>query len=454
MNNPKLGDSISLRDSPGPGPAPIGIRGVASVVPDNYPDRDLAWGESYYLSSLLVRFENSLNPLDVNEFFQRSAQVILKRDDNSQRFSKEATWTYRTLYEPGFGGAAVNCSNAGIDGMILTPFSEFLSLYRQRPELFASAGVSTVELESTRSKLQTAIQEVIDYHQRKSWNSTVGTYQTHIDCAEVDSRNRRGRDFTRLPFNLIAAMGRVHFRLYLESGDPVELKRATSIANDLKSWFKYGPLGELYWPYFYADSDPEDRSHGVIVADFIKLLAEHGVVFNWETVSALDKTIRFQILGSSNVVMDYIGERKDVSSGCSDPANQVDYFKCRDLAQWLPFIAYKNWTDLAKSYIHIDSGSYGLLAEALQKKFTRTKTENQTCSHEGECSTSSCLGKGTCGEKIKFGGTCRKDSDCYSGQCFAGVVCGNPLGAGSTCTRHHECVSGLCLKNGMSAICQ
>lgn len=393
---------------------------------------DLAWGESYKLSAMLMQFERSRSVDTLNDFFTRVDAVFASRDDRSRRFTGAATWSTPAIYSP-----LLVCSNVGLDGMILNPISRFLVLAKERPEIFP------YDVTSRRQAYVKAIKETLAYHQLKSWNASLGTYREHADCEEVDSLGRRILNFDRLPFNLIAAMGRVQMNLYLATGDSQPLKAATSIAKDLRLWFIHGYGGAIYWPYLYADTLPDDSSHGAIVADFIKLLADHGVVFNQTTVDGLDATVRYQILGGSSVVMTYIGARRDSYKSCFGNT----YYDCRDLALWLPVIPYNNWTVYAKSFIHPDSGSFGLLAKEMAAKYTRTKGYGASCSDDAECFTGSCYAGRICGYKLGYGSTCVKDSDCASGSCYGGRTCGMPLGSGSSCTRHHECVSGECMPN-------
>ena len=422
-----------------------------SGVPANNYKTDLSWGESYYQTHLLMEFERTRDSELLRTFLRRADCVLATRDDNSNRDTRSPTWTAYDIYDE-----SRKISNVGLDGLILFPFGRFLMIYKTEPHLFVDGVASNLNLDNYKIKFENAISAVSGYHQTYSWNRSLGTYKAHSLFFEQDSRGRTLKNFERLPYNLVAAMGSAHFMLYLSNEDPAQLRIAKFIASDILNALEYDSLGAVSWLYFYADKEiPEDLSHGAIVANFIKLLADSGVIFDASHIQALDKAIRYFTLGSSDVIYHYIGKNREVyyrKYECQQNSTKNASDICRSLARWLPVIPYSNWTDLAKEFIpstNLGNGGFDYLVRSYVSTFTRELDYgNSTCSREGQCTSGSCFGLPQtgqmCGFKLGNYSNCKKDSDCFSGQCFGGQVCGSPLGNGSICTRHHECASGNC----------
>lgn len=69
------------------------VRGLTTG--ENYPSAGIAWGDSYHLSGLLMKYEREQDPAVMLEFFARVNSIIAKRDDKANRYSRAATWSYR-----------------------------------------------------------------------------------------------------------------------------------------------------------------------------------------------------------------------------------------------------------------------------------------------------------------------------------------------------------------------
>jgi hypothetical protein len=338
----------------------------------NYPAASLAWDESYYLSSLLLRFEREKNISALDEFFYRVSLLKNTREDKVRLRGSRPIWTSRGSEEAKYQLPPADCVIVGMDAMTLNPLSEFISLYHNKKNLFDGLAYPTYQLDEIKSDYISFIRETMNFHIAGSWNSALGTYKYHSSSRCVDSQGRADQGMNRLPFNLIAAAGRIHFRLFEATQTADDLARVVAIAQDLKASFRYGSLGQVSWPYHTIDpieSIPEDLSHGAIVAEFIKLMADRNMVFSSDDLDALDKTVRYHIMSSSNVIYHYIGFRKNVFYGCLDPAKPGDYIACRSLAQWFPLMKNPDWIVAAKRYVHPDNSDYSSLVRELLQKY-------------------------------------------------------------------------------------
>jgi hypothetical protein len=305
--------------------------------------------------------------------------------------SPQATWPVNDTS----GGSGVICSIAGTDGMILQPLGEFLRMYVN--------GLLTnyPNAKSIGDEFAREMRKTLEYHQTLSWNSVLKTYRWPSNCTQL-SGTHLVNSFPRLPYNLIATIARAHWSLFVFDNDPWQLQIAAQIATDLKSNFITSPSGGLYWRYWVFSPDPfpagisdqpEDLSHGIIVSDFIQMMAESGVVFKYDDLAKLNIQVKAHIITSTRI-RGYIGDREDIEYYCTSlslpSVNTTDYYDCRPLAFWLRHTwnletdSNTTWRDRIDATFHSDSGNYGILATVVKTLTTRLTLNGSACTRDSQ----------------------------------------------------------------------
>ncbi len=453
-------------------------------IPSDNSNRGFVWSEAYLQSSLLMDFEaqNHNNSLVKEErkrkllekFIDRVTFVLSKRDDKNPLTSKnEPVWS-STVSPKNINNAANNpsypggsnsspsmiCSDAGQDGLILTPFAEFLYMYAQKKYLFSAQLKQELDLDTFKTELELRISETLAYHQENSWEpqaivngEQLFSYTMDRNCDKLDSAGEVLRQHKRLPFNLVAPMAGVHYMLYKSNGEQIHLEKAKLVAKDLKYIIDrtlqitgenvVSPT-EVYWAYQATHNDiplltqevnltQDDQPHAFLVARFIKLLADDQVVFGKGYVDGISRTLRHYTLTSSDHIYVHFGPRKDPvytkaqvrgetpiscdSNGCAY-ASEFG----RSLALYFPFLPSKGWIDYAKPFVPSFSSGFDKLAQSHLRNFTRTQPRGAQCTVDGQCVSDVCYQGAICDLPATNTTTCNRDKECGSGNCAYNVV--------------------------------
>lgn len=294
----------------------------------NNENATLAWGESYIMMSYIAMYRATGDPLYLDRLADHADHVHASRDDIAgvTEFNGKSSACWRcTKYQPNNEPYCYVVHS----GMLTYPMADFSAVVYETPGLWELPTYDGATYKEKADLFVARVQEVVAYHEFQ-WHIGPGAGQGHYVFDPAASfLTYAGAE---MPLNQQNAMGRTLVALYLATGEPGYLQKATGLANRFAAALTLQGNGAYAWNYWgdgYS-SPGEDISHAAINVDFARVCGENDIVFSQTDLQRFGNTFFNNVYKDSNTLADNVGGTGSVNGGSYKP-------QC---GRWVPFAPY------------------------------------------------------------------------------------------------------------------
>jgi hypothetical protein len=254
---------------------------------------EIAWGESYLLSSLVEMVSATSDNTYAGLAVKLSDWISKSRDDRHNRTDEIRGKVMPAWSSTNYSGGK-RFAWAVHTGMIVAPIAKFGAVVRKNPYLESRWG-------DDAARLLKIAREAAAAHDDE-YRDGPGPDEGYIWCPYLKKH---------LPLNMQNALARAWLAIDDATGVPKYRERTARLARFLKNRMRKAEDGAYvwaYWPPLEGTTDKfEDISHASINVDFMVLCREHGLVFDRSDLDRVQKTLLGRVVAGSDRISNTVG---------------------------------------------------------------------------------------------------------------------------------------------------